>query len=696
MTTASLQVGNWRALAGLGLGTPLLVLTLLGMMLIPLPPLLLDLLFTFNIALSLVVLLVAVYALRPLDFAVFPTLLLVATLLRLALNVASTRLVLLDGHTGPGAAGHVIEAFGSFVIGGNYAVGLIVFVILMIINFAVVTKGAGRVSEVNARFTLDAMPGRQMAIDADLSAGVITQQQAQTRREEVRQEADFYGAMDGASKFVRGDAIAGVLILIINILGGIAIGMAQHGMAAQDALRVFSLLTIGDGLVAQVPSLLLSVAAAILVTRVSQAENVSTQVTNQLLANPTALGVAGGLVGVLGLVPGMPHFAFLTLGGGLGVAAWRLAQRRAAAPSADNRTADGQALPAPDEHKELGWDEVAGVDLVGLEVGYRLIPMVDKTQGGELLARIKGVRKKLSKELGFLLQPVHIRDNLDLPPGGYRITLMGATAGQGELMPDRDLAINPGHVSTPVPGIPTKDPSFGLDALWIERGLREQAQMAGYTVVDAATVVATHLSQVLMRCAHELLGHEEVQQLLDRLAAQAPKLVENLTPKVLPLGTVLRVLRNLLQEGVPVRDLRTIAESLAEHGARSQDPDVLTALVRVAIGRGIVQEIFGMAAELALMTLDPDLERLLLKAVQGGDGALGLEPGLAERLRGLLADAAQRQELLGQPAVLVAPNALRLWLARFVRHLAVDLKVLAYEELPENRQVRVVANIGGR
>ena len=695
MTTATLRMGNWRALVGLGLGTPLLVLTLLGMMLIPLPPLLLDLLFTFNIALSLVVLLVAVYALRPLDFAVFPTLLLVATLLRLALNVASTRLVLLHGHTGPGAAGHVIEAFGAFVIGGNYAVGLIVFIILMIINFAVVTKGAGRVSEVNARFTLDAMPGKQMAIDADLSAGIINQQQAQTRREEVRQEADFYGAMDGASKFVRGDAIAGVLILVLNILGGIAIGMGQHGMAAGDAMRVFSLLTIGDGLVAQVPSLLLSVAAAILVTRVSQAENVSTQVSNQLLANPTALGIAGGLVGVMGLVPGMPHFAFLSLGGGLGWAAWRLHQRRTAAPAAD-KTADGQALPAPEEHKELGWDEVAGVDLVGLEVGYRLIPMVDKAQGGELLARIKGVRKKLSKELGFLLQPVHIRDNLDLPPGGYRITLMGATAGQGELMPDRDLAINPGHVTTPVPGIATKDPSFGLDALWIERGLREQAQMAGYTVVDAATVVATHLSQVLTKSAHELLGHEEVQQLLDRLAAQAPKLVENLTPKVLPLGTVLRVLRNLLQEGVPIRDLRTIAESLAEHGARSQDPDVLTALVRVAIGRGIVQEIFGMAAELALMTLDPDLERLLLKAVQGGDGALGLEPGLAERLRGLLADAAQRQELLGQPAVLVAPNALRLWLARFVRHLAVDLKVLAYEELPENRQVRVVANIGGR
>ena len=694
MNTAVSMGNNVRALVGLGLGTPLLVLTLLAMMLVPLPPLLLDLLFTFNIALSLVVLLVAVYALRPLDFAVFPTLLLVATLLRLALNVASTRLVLLEGHTGPGAAGNVIEAFGSFVIGGNYAVGLVVFVILMIINFAVVTKGAGRVSEVNARFTLDAMPGKQMAIDADLSAGVITQQQAQTRREEVRQEADFYGAMDGASKFVRGDAIAGVLILIINILGGIAIGMAQHGMAAGDAMRVFSLLTIGDGLVAQVPSLLLSVAAAILVTRVSQSQNVATQVSNQLLANPTALAMAGGLVGILGLVPGMPHFAFLALGAGLGGAAWRIAKRQATAATSPD--AGAKALPAPDEHKELGWEEVAGVDLVGLEVGYRLIPLVDKAQGGELLTRIKGVRKKLSKELGFLLQPVHIRDNLDLPPGGYRITLMGATAGQGELLPDRDLAINPGHVTTPVPGIATKDPSFGLDALWIERGLREQAQMAGYTVVDPATVVATHLSQVLMHSAHELLGHEEVQQLLDRLAAQAPKLVENLTPKVLPLGTVLRVLRNLLQEGVPVRDLRSIAESLAEHGARSQDPDVLTALVRVAIGRGIVQEIFGMAPELALMTLDPELERILLKAVQGGDGALGLEPGLAERLRGLLADAAQRQELLGQPAVLVAPNALRLWLARFVRHLAVDLKVLAYEELPENRQVRVVANIGGR
>ena len=695
MNTAVMSMGNMRALVGLGLGTPLLVLTLLGMMLIPLPPLALDLLFTFNIALSLVVLLVSVYALRPLDFAVFPTLLLVATLLRLALNVASTRLVLLHGHTGPGAAGNVIEAFGSFVIGGNYAVGLVVFVILMIINFAVVTKGAGRVSEVNARFTLDAMPGKQMAIDADLSAGVITQQQAQARREEVRQESDFYGAMDGASKFVRGDAIAGVLILVINILGGIAIGMGQHGMNAGDAMRVFSLLTIGDGLVAQVPSLLLSVAAAILVTRVSQAENVSTQVSSQLLANPTALGVAGGLVTVLGVVPGMPHFAFLTLGGGLATTAWQLRKRRAAAEAAA-LAPSASAAPAAEEHKELGWEEVAGVDLVGLEVGYRLIPLVDKAQSGELLARIKGVRKKLSKELGFLVQPVHIRDNLDLPPGGYRLTLMGVTAGEGELLPDRDLAINPGHVTTPLPGIATKDPSFGLDALWIERGLREQAQMAGYTVVDPATVVATHLSQVLTRSSHELLGHEEVQQLLDRLAAQAPKLVENLTPKVLPLGTVLRVLRNLLQEGVPIRDLRSIAESLAEHGGRSQDPDVLTALVRVAIGRSIIQEVFGTASELALMTLDPELERILLKAVQGGDGALGLEPGLAERLRGLLLEAAQRQELLGQPAVLVAPNALRLWLARFVRHLAVDLKVLAYEELPENRQVRVVANIGGR
>jgi flagellar biosynthesis protein FlhA len=539
------------------------------------------------------------------------------------------------------------------------------------------------------------MPGKQMAIDADLSAGVITQQQAQARREEVRQESDFYGAMDGASKFVRGDAIAGVLILIINILGGIAIGMGQHGMNAGDAMRVFSLLTIGDGLVAQVPSLLLSVAAAILVTRVSQAENVSTQVSSQLLANPTAVGVAGGLVTVLGVVPGMPHFAFLTLGGGLAATAWQLRKRRAAAAAAAQAPTAG-AAPAAEEHKELGWEEVAGVDLVGLEVGYRLIPLVDKGQGGELLARIKGVRKKLSKELGFLVQPVHIRDNLDLAPGGYRLTLMGVTAGEGELMPDRDLAINPGHVTTPLPGIATKDPSFGLDALWIERGLREQAQMAGYTVVDPATVVATHLSQVLTRSAHELLGHEEVQQLLDHLAAQAPKLVENLTPKVLPLGTVLRVLRNLLQEGVPIRDLRSIAESLAEHGGRSQDPDVLTALVRVAIGRSIIQEVFGTASELALMTLDPELERILLKAVQGGDGALGLEPGLAERLRGLLQEAAQRQELLGQPAVLVAPNALRLWLARFVRHLAVDLKVLAYEELPENRQVRVVANIGGR
>ena len=547
-----------------GLGAPLVILMLLAMIVLPLPPFLLDLFFTFNIALSLVVLLVVVYALRPLDFGLFPSILLVATLLRLALNVASTRVVLLEGHNGGDAAGKVIEVFGAFVIGGNYAVGLVVFMILVIINFVVVTKGAGRVSEVSARFTLDAMPGKQMAIDADLNAGLIDQDEARRRREDVTREADFYGAMDGASKFVRGDAIAGILILLINIVGGLAIGMGQHGLDMGTALHNYVLLTIGDGLVAQIPSLLLSTAAAIIVTRVSSSEDMGSQVGKQLVDNPRALGIAAGIIGMLGLIPGMPNLVFLLLGGTLGGTAWMVARRQA-----QPETVDENELPVPvesesSETRELSWDDVQPVDIIGLEVGYRLIPLVDRSQGGQLMNRIKGVRKKLSQELGFLIQPVHIRDNLDLGPNAYRISLHGVPVGEAEVFPDRELAINPGKVFGELQGTPTTDPAFGLEAVWIDPAQRDHAQTLGYTVVDASTVVATHLSELLQRHAHELLGHEEVQQLLDNLAQVAPKLVEDLVPKLLLLTTVLRVLQNLLAEHVSIRDIRTIAETLAE------------------------------------------------------------------------------------------------------------------------------------
>ncbi len=684
---------NLRSLLSTGLGAPLLLVMMLAMVVLPLPPMGLDILFTFNISFALVVLLVGIYAQRPLDFPIFPTVLLVATLLRLALNVASTRVVLLYGHTGTDAAGRVIEAFGEFVVGGNYAVGLVVFVILVIINFVVVTKGAGRVSEVSARFTLDAMPGKQMAIDADLNAGLITQDEARTRRAEVAQEADFYGAMDGASKFVRGDAVAGILILFINILGGLGIGILQHGLSFSDALRVYTLLTIGDGLVAQIPSLVLSTSAAIMVTRVSTAQDMGQQFMAQLFTDPRALGVTAGIIGMLGLIPGMPNIAFLLLASAAGAMAYYVAQRRRREPQAGEVVEEAAPVEAPP--RELSWDDVQPVDPIGLEVGYRLIPLVDRNQGGELMNRIKGVRKKLSQELGFLVQPVHIRDNLDLAPTGYRLSINGVTAGAGEVFPDRELAINPGQVFGTVQGMATKDPAFGLDAVWIEPAQREQAQTAGYTVVDTSTVVATHLSELVKQHAHELLGHEEVQQLLEILGRGAPKLVEDLTPKTLSLGAVLKVLQNLLAEGVAIRDIRTIAETLAALGPRSQDPDVLTAHVRTALGRSIVQQLVGPAGEIPVITLDPGLERLLQQSLQSPEeGGVGLEPGLAERLHNSLKEAAERQELAGQPALLLVAAPIRLWLARFLRPTIPGLAVLAYTELPDNRQIRVVANVG--
>ncbi|AFT67571.1 Flagellar biosynthesis pathway, component FlhA [Cycloclasticus sp. P1] len=596
-----------------GLGAPILIMVILAMLVLPLPPFLLDMLFTFNIALSLIVLLVVVYALRPLDFAVFPSFLLVATLLRLSLNVASTRVVLLEGHNGGDAAGKVIEAFGAFVIGGNYAVGLVVFSILIIINFVVVTKGAGRVSEVSARFTLDAMPGKQMAIDADLNAGLLTQDEARDRRAEISQEADFYGSMDGASKFVRGDAIAGILILLINIVGGLGVGVLQHDLAFSQAMEYYTLLTIGDGLVAQIPGLLLSTATAIIVTRVNSNQDMGEQVSLQVLSNPKALAIAGAIIGVLGLIPGMPNLVFMSLAGALGYVAYLVHKKQQQAELTPVEL-DSPVQALPDEPKELSWDDVAPVDMIGLEVGYRLIPLVDKTQGGELMSRIKGVRKKLSQELGFLIPSVHIRDNLDLAPNVYRLTLMGVNIGEVEIHPDRELAINPGQVFGDIQGIATKDPAFGLDAVWVDSSQKDQAQTMGYTVVDPGTVVATHLSQIIQTHAHELLGHEEVQQMLDTLKKSAPKLVEDLVPETISLGTVVKVLQNLLQENIPVRDMRTIAETLIEHGRSSQDAGALTAAVRIALGRSIVQKISGLDSELSVITLDPDLERYCNKA----------------------------------------------------------------------------------
>jgi len=676
-----------------GLGAPVMLIMMLAMMVVPLPPMALDMLFTFNISLSLVVLMVTIYSMRPLDFSIFPTIILVATLLRLALNVASTRVVLLEGHAGADAADKVIEAFGAFVVGGNYAVGLVVFLILVIINFVVVTKGAGRVSEVSARFTLDAMPGKQMAIDADLNAGLLTQEEAKERREDVAREADFYGSMDGASKFVRGDAVAGILITFINVIGGLIIGMAQHGLDFSDAMRVYTLLTIGDGLVAQIPSLVLSTATAIIVTRVSSSQNMGKQVFSQLfLENPMALAVTSGVIGLLGLIPGMPNLAFLTLAIAGGAGAWWIWQRK---QDAGAEPEPEEEAPPPAEARDLSWEDVAPVDIIGLEVGYRLIPLVDRSQGGPLMDRIKGVRKKLSQELGFLVQPVHIRDNLELAPNAYRITLNGVPVGEAEIHPDRELAINPGQVFGTVPGIAGKDPAFGLDAVWIEPGQHDNAQAMGYTVVDPSTVVATHLSSLLQEHAKELLVHEEVQNLLDTLAKAAPKLVEDLVPKTLPLGAVVKVLQNLLDERIPIRDMRTIAETLAEHAGQTQDASNLTAAVRAALGRSIVQHINGLQSELPVLALDPGLEQILLQTLQGAqEGGAGFEPGLAEQMHQSLAERAQQQEALGQPAVLLVAPPIRTWLARLVRHSIPNLHVLSYNEVPDNRQVKVVGTVG--
>jgi flagellar biosynthesis protein FlhA len=678
-----------------GMGAPIVVLAIMGMVILPMPAILLDVLFSFNIALSLVIILVSVLTKRPVDFGIFPLVLLVATVLRLALNVASTRIVLLEGHEGGDAAGKVIQAFGEVVIGGNYVVGVVVFAILLIINFKVVTAGAGRISEVSARFTLDAMPGKQMAIDADLNAGYIDQDQARKRREEITSEADFYGSMDGASKFVKGDAIAGLFIMLINIVGGLFVGMFQHDLNFSTAMEVYTILTIGDGLVAQIPSLLLSVATAIIVTRENDSQEMGHEIREQL-ANRKALYITSGILFVMGIVPGMPHVAFL--GFSAAVFAYAFFRDKMKAKEAKDK-ALVETMPdsnkGPSEIKELGWDDVQHVDTIGLEVGYRLIPLVDKSQGGELLTRIKGVRKKLSQELGFLIPPVHIRDNLDFSPNAYSISMMGVSIGDAEISHDNELAINPGQVFGELSGTKTKDPAFGLDAVWIKANQREHAQTLGYTVVDSATVVATHLSQLLTTNAYQLLGHEEVQQLLDMLEKTNPKLVEGLVPDILSLSTIVKVLQTLLYEGVPIRDMRTICQTLCEYGPKSQDPDVLVSALRIALKRLIVQDITAGGNEIPVITLAPDLEQMLHQSLQaGGEDGAGIEPGLAEKIQQSLTEASQQQELAGEPSVLLTSGMLRPVLSRFLKHAVVGLHVLSYQEIPDDKQIKIVSSVG--
>jgi flagellar biosynthesis protein FlhA len=681
-------------LGGVGLraaAMPMLIIMILTMMILPVPPFLLDLLFTFNIALAIIVLLVSLYTLKPLDFAAFPTVLLVTTLLRLSLNVASTRVVLLNGHSGADAAGKVIEAFGQFLVGGNYAVGLVVFFILVVINFVVITKGAGRIAEVSARFTLDAMPGKQMAIDADLNAGLIGEEDARRRRREISQEAEFYGAMDGASKFVRGDAVAGIIILLVNVIGGLVIGVMQHDLDVAHAAKIYTLLTIGDGLVAQIPALVISTAAGIVVSRVGSDQSIGDQLIAQLFNKSQVLMITAGILGIMGMIPGMPNFAFLLLAALLGGGGYLIAKR----PAVVEAPAPEPAEASPS--LEASWNDVVPVDTLGLEVGYRLIALVDKAQDGELLKRIKGLRKKFALDVGFLAPAVHIRDNLELRPNAYVITLKGVEIGRGESYTGMYLAINPGHVSNALPGAVTRDPAFGLPAVWVEAGMREQAQTFGYTVVDAGTVIATHLNHVMQTHAAELLGRQETQQLLDHVGRESPKLIEDLVPKLLPLGTVQKVLQRLLEEGVHIRDMRTIIEVLAEHGAKVQDAGDLTALVRVALGRAIVQQLYPGGHELQVMALEPNLERVLLQAVQSKSGdAAGIEPGLVDTLLREAGAAAQQQERLGLPPVLLVPAELRVLLARFLRRAVSQIKVVAHSEIPDTSTIKVTALLGGK
>lgn len=699
MSTALLKnLQNWNSKHGMGiqnLAAPMLVIAILALMVLPMPPWLLDTFFTLNIATALMVMMIAAYMVKPLDFAAFPSVLLLTTLMRLSLNVASTRVVLLEGHTGPGAAGQVIESFGHFLIGGNFAVGLIVFAILVVINFVVITKGAERIAEVSARFTLDAMPGKQMAVDADLNAGLIDEAEAKRRRAEVQEEANFFGSMDGASKFVRGDAMAGILILIITIVGGFIIGMAQHGMSAGDAANSYILLSVGDALVAQIPALLISVASAMVISRVGKDNDTGKQIANQMLSSPRALAITSAILIMLGLIPNMPHTVFLTMGALFGYGAWmiyRKGQKKEMAAKAGNGSeapaANPGALPAPQQDSEATWDDLQPVDLLGLELGYRLIALVDKKRQGDLLTRIKGVRRKFAQEVGFLPPAVHVRDNLELKPSAYRITLRGVMVGEGEAFPGMYLAINPGGITTPLIGTPTTDPAFGLPAHWIDERQKEAAQMAGFTVVDSETVMATHLSHLMQMHAAKLLSRNEVQQLVDHVAKSAPKLIEEVIPKMVSITVFQKVLQLLLEDAVHIRDIRTIIETLAENAASTQDPAELARRVRIALAPAIVQQIYGPTRELNVIAIEPGLERLLMQALSNPQ-APSLDPGVADVLTQRAAEVANQQEELGMPACLLVPDAIRNPIARLVRRAAPRLQVLAHSEIPETHTIRI-------
>ena len=693
MSTANLKnLQQWAGQNGWavqGLAAPILVVAILALMVLPIAPWMLDTFFTLNIALALMVMMVAAYMVKPLDFAAFPSVLLLTTLMRLSLNVASTRVVLLEGHTGPGAAGAVIEAFGNFLIGGNFAVGLIVFAILVVINFMVVTKGAERIAEVSARFTLDAMPGKQMAVDADLNAGLIDEAEAKRRRLEVQEEANFFGSMDGASKFVRGDAVAGILILIINIIGGFAIGMAQHGLSAGEAANSYVLLAVGDALVAQIPGLLISVAAAMVISRVGKDNDTGKQIAAQMFMSPRALGITAGILILLGVVPGMPHTVFLLMGCAFGYGAW-LAMRAKNKPkeTPEQLAAAQEALAAPQQETEATWDDLQPVDLLGLELGYRLIALVDKKRQGDLLTRIKGVRRKFAQEVGFLPPAVHVRDNLELKPSAYRITLRGVMVGEGEAFPGMYLAINPGGITTPLIGTPTTDPAFGLPAHWIDERQKEAAQMAGFTVVDSETVMATHLSHLMQMHAAKLLSRAEVQQLVDHVAKVAPRLIEEVIPKMVPITVFQKVLQLLLEDAVHIRDIRTIIETLAENAGHTQDPVELARRVRIALAPAIVQQIYGPTRELNVIAIEPGLERLLVQALTNANGP-SLDPGVADVLTQRAAEVANQQEELGMPACLLVPDQIRNAIARLVRRVAPRLQVLAHSEIPETHSIRI-------
>jgi flagellar biosynthesis protein FlhA len=690
----SINLPSWmNKLGSRNVAAPVIIVLLLSMMILPLPAIMLDVLFSFNIALSIMVLLIGLQTRKALDFIAFPTVLLMTTMLRLSLNVASTRVVLAEGHNGPDAAGKVIEAFGHFLIGGNYTVGIVVFVILTIINFTVVTKGAGRIAEVGARFTLDAMPGKQMAIDADLNAGLIGEDEARRRRAEVSQESEFYGAMDGASKYVRGDAIAGIMVTIINIFGGLIVGVVQHDMAFADAVKNYTLLAIGDGLVAQIPSLIISLAAGVVVSRVANNEDIGGQLVTQLFSNAKVVYVTAAIIGGMGAIPGMPHFAFLMLAAVLAGMAYMITEQK---KSAEAEPVVEEKPEVVSETEEASWDDVTPVDLVGLEVGYRLIPLVDKAQGGDLLKRIKGLRKKFAQEVGFLAPTVHIRDNLELKPSSYRITLKGVDIASGESHFGEYLAIDPGMVTGQLLGTVTKDPAFGLPAVWIDSNMRDEAQSMGYTVVDAGTVIATHLNHIISLHAAELLGRQEVQQLLDHISKESPKLVEDLVPKVISLSVIQKVLQNLLTEGVHIRDMRTIVETLSEYAPQTQDTNELTAVVRIQLGRAIVQQLFPTGNEVTVMTLDANLERLLTQAMQGNSTTgSAIEPGMADTLSRQAEAAAKQQEQMGMTPVLLVSAPLRAALSKFLRRAVPHLRVISHEELPDSKTIRVTSLIGG-